>query len=97
MDNCATCCNGHHYGAGGYCDNDLFLRFEDRLGNACQTRWLTNNMRWKRGNNLKNKDDAFDGKNTWESFTWTDAYCAKDNGFYVPNKVKKDFYVIVMF
>ena len=49
MDNCDTCCNGHYYGAGGYCDNDLRLRFEDRLGNVCETRWLTNFMRWKRG------------------------------------------------
>ena len=88
MDNCATCCNGYYYGAGGYCDNDLILRFEDRLGNGCQSRWLTNFMRWKRGNTRKNKDDAFDGEG-WEGFVWTDALCAKDDGFYVPNKVKK--------
>ena len=84
MDNCETCCNG---GWGGYCDNDLFIRFEDRLGNACQTRWLTNNMRVKRGQHGTNGDDAFDGS-SWDSFNWSEALCASGNGFYVPNKVK---------
>ena len=86
MDNCETCCNG---GWGGYCDNDLFMRFEDRLGSACQTRWLTNNMRVKRGQQGTNGDDAFDGS-SWDSFNWSEALCASGNGFYVPNKVKCD-------
>ena len=86
MDNCETCCSG---GAGGHCDNDMFLRFEDKLGNACQTRWLFNNRRWHDGNDGKNENDAFDG-GVWDGWTWTDALCAVNHGFYVPNKVMLD-------
>ena len=89
MDNCKTCCNGETHGADGYCDNDMHLWFQDRLGNTCSTRWLTNNRRWHDGNNGENEDDAFDGAG-WDGWTWSEAGCANSNGFYVPNKVMLD-------
>ena len=84
MDNCATCCTG---GSSGYCSNDLIMKFYDRLGRTCTTRWLVNNWRWHYGKEGTNGNDAFDS-HSWDGFTWKDAGCVKENGFDVPNKVR---------
>ena len=60
MDNCDTCCNGNHYGIDGHCGNDMRIRFEDKLGRGCTSRWLVNNWRWKYGRLGKDEEDAFD-------------------------------------
>ena len=87
MDNCATCCTK---GSSGRCDNDLYMRFYDRLGRACSTRWLVNNWRWHYGREGTNGNDAFDYR-SWDWFTWKDAGCVKENGFDVPNKVRINY------
>ena len=87
MDNCATCCTG---GSSGYCSNDLIMKFYDRLGRTCTTRWLVNNWRWHYGREGTNGNDALDYR-TWDWFTWKDAGCVKENGFDVPSKVKINY------
>lgn len=89
MDNTATGCNGNVHSYNGYCDNDMLIRFEDKLGRNCQSRWLVNNWRWKYGRLGKNEQDAFDASMAfaWSSFSWTEANCAKGWAFDVPNKV----------
>ena len=81
--------NGHEgctRGSGGYCRHDMFVHFQNKVGAGCNTRWLFNNARWKRGNDGKNKDDAFDSAG-WDCFNWNEVNCVSGNGFYVPNKV----------
>ena len=60
MDNSANGCNGNVHSYNGYCTNDMFIRFEDKLGRNCQSRWLVNNWRWKYGRLGKNEQDIFD-------------------------------------
>ena len=84
MDNCATCCTK---GSTGSCNNDLYIRFYDRLGRSCSTRWLVNNHRWHYGREGTNGNDALDGR-SWDWFAWKDAGCVGENGFDVPNKVR---------
>ena len=87
MDNCATCCTK---GSTGYCDNDIFIWFQDRLGRVCHTRWLVNNWRWHYGREGIDGDDAFDG-HAWDGFSWKDAGCVKEYGLDVPNKVRINY------
>ena len=88
MDNCATCCTK---GSTGYCDNDIFIWFQDRLGRVCHTRWLVNNWRWHYGREGIDGDDAFDG-HAWDGFSWKDAGCVKEYGLDVPNKVRINYH-----
>ena len=83
MDNCDDCCTGGSY---GYCDNDIYMWFQNKLGETCRTRWLFNNWRWKHGNDGKDKDDAFDSSG-WKQFDWYETNCVAEWGFNVPNKV----------
>ena len=76
-------------GSGGYCKHDMYIRFKNKVGDTCQTRWLFNNARWARGNDGASKDDAFDGQG-WDCFNWNEVNCVSGNGFYVPNKVGVD-------
>ena len=84
MDNCEDCCTG---GETGYCDHDIYMWFQNKLGQTCHTRWLFNNWRWAKGNDGKNEDDAFDVGGEWKLFQWYQTNCIKEWGFYVPNKV----------
>ena len=86
MDNSETGCNGDVHSYNGQCENDMIIRFEDKLGRNCQSRWLVNNWRWKYGRLGVNEVDAFDYKG-WTGFTWTEANCAKGWAFDVPNQV----------
>ena len=90
MDSSANGCNGDTYGWGGHCDNDLLIWFQDRMGRACQSRWLVNNWRVKYGQLGTNGDDAFDS-HEWDWFDWREAGCIKEDGLDVPNKVKMNF------
>ena len=76
------CTGGWH----GYCKHDLRVYFQNKVGDACGTRWLFNNARVQRGQHGKNRDDAFDSEG-WDCFSWNEVDCVKGNGFYVPNKV----------
>ena len=86
MDNAVESCNGITQSYNGYCDNDYIIYFRNKYGQTCQTRWLFNNARWQRGRLEENGDDAFDSPG-WDGWTWYQAGCAKEWGFYVPNKV----------
>ena len=84
MDNSAKGCTGGH---NGYCDQDMYIWFQDRLGRVCNSHWLVNNWRWHHGLLGTNGDDAFDSSG-WDGWTWKDAGCIKEYGLDVPNKVK---------
>ena len=87
MDNAKdTNGNGCTGGWGGHCRHDLYIWFQNKVGEACQTNWLFNNARVQRGNHGKNKDDAFDGAG-WDYFNWNQVGCVSGYGFNVPNKV----------
>ena len=87
MDNAANRnSNGCTGGSGGYCKHDMYIYFQNKIGATCSTRWLFNQMRWKRGQDGKNLDDAFDSVG-WDCFSWNEVACVSGNGFYVPNKV----------
>ena len=87
MDNCETCCNGNVHSWGGHCDNDMRIRFEDKLGRSCTSNWLVNNHRVKHGRNgLNVAGDAFDFDG-WVGFNWNEAGCANGAAFDVPNQV----------
>ena len=85
MDNSAKGCTGGH---NGYCDQDMYIWFQDRLGRVCNSHWLVNNWRWHHGLLGTNGDDAFDSSG-WDGWTWKDAGCIKEYGLNVPNKVKR--------
>ena len=67
-------------GSGGLCHNDIKAYFKNKVGSVCETNWLFNNYRWKKGK------DAFDNAGT-DYFNWDGVNCVSGKGFYVSNKV----------
>ena len=82
-------CNGNHYGYGGVCVNDLIIRYEDRLGRGCTTKWLVNYWRVVHGLLDTVGPAEFADTAGWHGFGNANAGCVKESGFDVPNRVRK--------
>ena len=85
-DQNANGCTGNY---NGYCKHDMYIRFWNKVGDACNTHWLYNNARWAKG--IENEYFTNEG---WDCFDWTHTNCVSGWGFYVPNKVSwKNIYL----